>query len=70
MRTDLRPWEPQSDFAEMAGQLKWWEHGLPGEHTWNPSLMRGYRSVGQDVVSLEFPLAEATRLTYRRHTWR
>ena len=54
-KMDLHPWEPQSDFAKMVSQLKWWEHGLSAEHTWNPASLRSYRSVGQDVVSLGFP---------------
>lgn len=49
---DRDPWHPQGDFAEMAGKLERWEHGLPDEYTWNPSLTRGYRNVGQDIVSL------------------
>lgn len=49
---DARPWDPQSDFAEMARKLKWWEHGLPDAYTWNRTLTKGYRNVGQDIVSL------------------
>lgn len=49
---DASPWDPQCDFAEMALKLRRWEHGLPDEYTWNPSLTEGYRNVGQDIVSL------------------
>ena len=69
-RRDTDPWDPHSDFAETAGKLKGWEHGLPDEYTWNPSLTREYRNVGQEIVSLRLPsMAYQWCLTYRRHTW-
>lgn len=55
MARDANPWDPHSDFAEMAGKLKWWEQGLPAEYTWKPSLPKTYRNVGQDIVSARRP---------------
>ncbi|SPN99974.1 related to general repressor of transcription [Cephalotrichum gorgonifer] len=45
----LYPWDSQSEFSKRAAKLKWWEDGLPGEHLWNPSLLKGYGGVGQDT---------------------
>lgn len=61
------PWDNQSDFSGIAEKLKWWEDALPDEHTWNTSFLRGYGSVGQDMVRLRICCQCQQYLTRRRH---
>lgn len=47
-----RPWDPTSRFALMVKKLNGWEQGLPREHLWSDAAFKGYKSEGQDLVSL------------------
>lgn len=57
---DTDPWDSQSYFSGMAGKLTCWEEALPDEHTWKASYLRGYGSVGQDVVGFTYMLGVST----------
>ncbi|KAM4065330.1 fungal specific transcription factor [Hirsutella rhossiliensis] len=47
-----RPWEPTSEFSQMARRLGEWEQGLPHEHMWSNFLLKGYKAEGQDLAYL------------------
>lgn len=64
---DTDHWDIQSYFSTMAGKLTCWEEALPEEHTWNVSYVRGYGSVGQDVVGSRTCWEYRQHLTRRRH---
>lgn len=45
-----RPWDPTSEFSQMARRLAEWEQGLPHEHMWSNFLLKGYKAEGQYLV--------------------
>ncbi|POR34210.1 Putative transcriptional regulatory protein [Tolypocladium paradoxum] len=47
-----RPWEPTSEFSQMARRLQEWEQNLPHEHMWSNFLLKGYKAEGQDLAYL------------------
>ncbi|PHH80997.1 hypothetical protein CDD83_3655 [Cordyceps sp. RAO-2017] len=47
-----RPWDPSSEFSQMAGKLNRWEQDLPHEHMWSNFLLKGYKAEGQDLAYL------------------
>ncbi|KAF4509886.1 hypothetical protein G6O67_001823 [Ophiocordyceps sinensis] len=47
-----RPWDPTSEFSQMATRLGEWEQGLPHEHMWSNFLLKGYKAEGQDLAYL------------------
>lgn len=48
-----RPWEPTSEFSQMARRLQEWEANLPHEHMWSNFLLKGYKAEGQDLVGFD-----------------
>lgn len=62
----LRPWDPASEFAQMAKRLAEWEDGLPIEYRWSISLLKKYKQEGLDLVCYNFPLS-FSRPTH--HSW-
>ncbi|KAL2142445.1 hypothetical protein VTI28DRAFT_1154 [Corynascus sepedonium] len=44
-----RPWEQDSEYAQMERRLADWENGLPNDHRWSSLLLKGYRQEGQDL---------------------
>lgn len=44
------PWDPTSEYAIMAKQLMNWEHQLPADHRWSMVLLKGHKTVGEDLV--------------------
>ena len=49
-----RPWEPTSDFSQMARKLRDWEDDLPRDHLWSPFLLKGYKADNLELVSCYF----------------
>lgn len=49
-RGSTRPWEPQSDYAEMVKRLRDWEKNLPLDHRWSPDLLKQYKAQDLDLV--------------------
>ncbi|KLU92072.1 hypothetical protein MAPG_11019 [Magnaporthiopsis poae ATCC 64411] len=47
-----RPWEPQSEYAQMVEKLNVWEKSLPDEHRWSSYLLKGYKVDGLDLAYL------------------
>ncbi len=47
----IRPWEPESEFAQMAVRLEEWETKLPHDHQWSPYLLKVYKQERQELVS-------------------
>lgn len=50
----LRPWEPQSEYAQMVEKLNVWEKSLPDEHRWSSYLLKGYKVDGLELVSVPY----------------
>ncbi|EFQ32710.1 uncharacterized protein GLRG_07854 [Colletotrichum graminicola M1.001] len=46
------PWDPTSEYAIMAKQLTNWEQRLPQDHRWSMVLLKGHKSVGEDLAYL------------------
>ncbi|KAK2777866.1 hypothetical protein CKAH01_11912 [Colletotrichum kahawae] len=46
------PWDPTSEYAIMAKQLMNWEHQLPADHRWSMVLLKGHKTVGEDLAYL------------------
>ncbi|KAF9879563.1 hypothetical protein CkaCkLH20_03106 [Colletotrichum karsti] len=46
------PWDPTSEYAIMANQLKNWEQKLPSDHRWSMVLLKGHKTVGEDLAYL------------------
>ncbi|KAM0283729.1 hypothetical protein ACHAQH_002318 [Verticillium albo-atrum] len=44
------PWEPTSDYSKMAASLASWEQQLPPDHKWSMVLLKGHKSVGEDLA--------------------
>jgi len=44
-----RPWEPDSEYAQMERRLAEWESSLPNDHRWSSLLLKGYKQEGQDL---------------------
>ena len=47
----LEPWLATSEYARTEKRLWEWERLLPSDHRWSPTLMRGHKQAGQDLVS-------------------
>ncbi|GJC97436.1 hypothetical protein ColKHC_06262 [Colletotrichum higginsianum] len=47
-----KPWDPTSEYAIMAKQLWNWEQQLPQDHRWSMVLLKGHKSVGEDLAYL------------------
>ncbi|KAK4155157.1 hypothetical protein C8A00DRAFT_42210 [Chaetomidium leptoderma] len=47
-----RPWEPDSEYAQMERRLDEWEGGLPHDYRWSGLLLKGYKQEGQDLAYL------------------
>ncbi|GKT42592.1 uncharacterized protein ColSpa_02773 [Colletotrichum spaethianum] len=47
-----KPWDPTSEYAIMAKQLMNWEQQLPQDHRWSMVLLKGHKSVGEDLAYL------------------
>jgi hypothetical protein len=45
-----RPWEPDSEYAQMERRLAEWEGGLPNDYRWSGLLLKGHKHEGQDLV--------------------
>lgn len=45
-----KPWESSGFYAEMADKLANWEMQLPQDHRWSMVLLKGHKSVGEDLV--------------------
>lgn len=45
-----RPWEQDSEFAQMERRLAEWENGLPNECRWSDLLLKGHKQEGLDLV--------------------
>ncbi|KAK4043803.1 hypothetical protein C8A01DRAFT_12763 [Parachaetomium inaequale] len=48
----VRPWEPDSEYAQMERRLAEWETGLPNDYRWSSLLLKGYKQEGQDLAYL------------------
>nr|XP_036589160.1 uncharacterized protein CTRU02_01207 [Colletotrichum truncatum]KAF6800802.1 hypothetical protein CTRU02_01207 [Colletotrichum truncatum] len=46
------PWDPTSEYAIMAKQLMHWEQQLPADHRWSMVLLKGHKTVGEDLAYL------------------
>ncbi|KAJ0328213.1 hypothetical protein COL922a_013319 [Colletotrichum nupharicola] len=46
------PWDPASEYAIMAKQLMNWEHQLPADHRWSMMLLKGHKTLGEDLAYL------------------
>ncbi|KAK1968699.1 hypothetical protein LY78DRAFT_631317, partial [Colletotrichum sublineola] len=46
------PWDPTSEYAIMSKQLTNWEQRLPQDHRWSMVLLKGHKSVGEDLAYL------------------
>lgn len=44
------PWDPASQYAIMSKQLLHWEQQLPPDHRWSLVLLKGHKTVGEDLV--------------------
>ncbi|TEA01997.1 hypothetical protein C8034_v002399 [Colletotrichum sidae] len=47
-----KPWDPASEYAIMANQLLHWEQQLPSDHRWSMVLLKGHKTVGEDLAYL------------------
>ncbi|KAL8338559.1 hypothetical protein RB598_007076 [Gaeumannomyces tritici] len=47
-----RPWESQSEYAQMVEKLNAWERSLPDEHRWSSYLLKGYKVDGLELAYL------------------
>ncbi|KAK3311396.1 uncharacterized protein B0T15DRAFT_548868 [Chaetomium strumarium] len=47
-----RPWEPDSEYAQMEKRLARWEAGLPNDYRWSSLLFKAYQQEGQDLAYL------------------
>ena len=45
-----RPWEPESEYAQMERRLTEWEAGLPNDYRWSNLLLKGHKQEAQDLV--------------------
>lgn len=55
-----RPWDEGSDYKVMVKRLRDWEAKLPVEHKWGKTLLKGHKSVCQDLAYLSVTMV--TRL--------
>ncbi|KAL4405155.1 hypothetical protein CABS03_13337 [Colletotrichum abscissum] len=46
------PWDPTSEYAITAKQILSWEQQLPQDHRWSMVLLKGHKSVGEDLAYL------------------
>ncbi|KAF6815378.1 hypothetical protein CPLU01_14148 [Colletotrichum plurivorum] len=46
------PWDPTSQYAIMSKQLLHWEQQLPPDHRWSLVLLKGHKTVGEDLAYL------------------
>ncbi|OHE99800.1 hypothetical protein CORC01_04936 [Colletotrichum orchidophilum] len=46
------PWDPTSEYAITAKQILSWEQQLPQDHRWSVVLLKGHKSVGEDLAYL------------------
>ncbi|KAL2172623.1 hypothetical protein VTG60DRAFT_4742 [Thermothelomyces hinnuleus] len=44
-----RPWEQDSEYAQMERRLAEWEDGLPNDYRWSNPLLKGYKQEGLDL---------------------
>ncbi|EGY23557.1 uncharacterized protein VDAG_04995 [Verticillium dahliae VdLs.17] len=44
------PWDPTSEYSKMAASLASWEQQLPPDHKWSMVLLKGHKSVGEDLA--------------------
>ncbi|KAL2136412.1 hypothetical protein VTI74DRAFT_3846 [Chaetomium olivicolor] len=44
-----RPWEANSEYAQMERRLREWEEGLPHEYRWSSALLKNYKQEGLDL---------------------
>ncbi|TDZ38653.1 putative transcriptional regulatory protein [Colletotrichum spinosum] len=47
-----KPWDPASEYAITANQLLHWEQQLPSDHRWSMVLLKGHKTVGEDLAYL------------------
>ncbi|KAK4242014.1 hypothetical protein C8A03DRAFT_11752 [Achaetomium macrosporum] len=47
-----RPWEPDSEYAQMEKRLAEWEAGLPNNYRWSSPLLKAHKQEGQDTAYL------------------
>lgn len=68
----IRPWEPDSEYAQMERRLEEWEAGLPNEYRWSTHLLKTYKQEGLDLVCCAptpFACALAVAHAYSRVIW-
>jgi hypothetical protein len=50
-----RPWEPDSEYAQMEKRLTEWETGLPNDYRWSSRLLKAHKQEGHDLVCSAAP---------------
>ncbi|KAK0656490.1 hypothetical protein B0T16DRAFT_38676 [Cercophora newfieldiana] len=46
------PWDETSEYASIKRRLAEWENDLPSDHRWSKVLLKGHKTVGQDLAYL------------------
>lgn len=49
-QSSAKPWEADSDFAQVKMKLFYWEKNLPAEHKWSPAVLKDNRQKRTDLV--------------------